>query len=82
MSKKIYIGKVITNSMDKTVKVLVESEKSHRLYGKKIKSQRYILAHVDDKIPMPSLGSYVEFIESRPYSKMVKFLVLNVLEGK
>ena len=37
-SRKVYQGTVISDKMDKTVTVLVETHKMHKLYGKRVKS--------------------------------------------
>ena len=31
---KVYVGKVVSDKMDKTITVLVETYKTHKLYGK------------------------------------------------
>ena len=79
MSKKVYIGKVVSNKMQKTVKVTVSVTKSHPMYGRLIKTTKNFMAHTDTIVPE---NSVVEITESRPYSKTVKFLVTKVLESK
>lgn len=76
MSKKILTGKVISNKMNKTVRVQVEQTKSHAMYGRLIKSSRTFMAHTDTEL---AEGALVEITESRPYSRNVRFLVTKVL---
>ena len=33
--RKVYVGKVVSDKMDKTITVLVETYKTHKLYGKR-----------------------------------------------
>lgn len=35
--RKVYVGKVVSDKMDKTITVLVETYKTHKLYGKRVK---------------------------------------------
>lgn len=34
--RKVYVGKVVSDKMDKTITVLVETYKTHKLYGKRV----------------------------------------------
>ena len=78
MSKKILTGKVISNKMKNTVKVQVSSTKSHKMYGRLLKTSKSYMAHTVSDL---NEGSIVEITESRPYSKNVKFLVTKIIEG-
>ena len=80
MSKKTYTGVLTSNKMNKTLVVTVETVKSHPMYGKKIKSVKKYMVHSDKEI---ETGKTVQFIESKPYSKNVKFeLVSTEKESK
>ena len=35
--RKVYVGRVVSDKMDKTITVLVETYKTHKLYGKRVK---------------------------------------------
>ncbi len=35
--RKVYVGKVVSDKMDKTITVLVETYKTHKLYDKRVK---------------------------------------------
>ena len=77
MSKKIFNGVVTSNKMNKTVVVAVETVKSHPLYDKKVKSTKKFLAHNELEV---SEGDMVSIQESKPFSKRVKFEVIQVLK--
>ena len=40
--RKVYVGKVVSDKMDKTITVLVETYKTHKLYGKRVKYSKNI----------------------------------------
>ena len=40
--RKVYVGKVVSDKMDKTITVLVETYKKHPLYGKRVKYSKKI----------------------------------------
>lgn len=79
MSKKRLTGTVVSTKMNKTISVLVEYVKSHPLYGKKFTKSKKFLAHNELEV---NEGDKVVITESRPYSKMVKFEVSEVLKDK
>jgi small subunit ribosomal protein S17 len=76
--KRILVGRVLSNRMDKTVVVEVERKQRHRLYGKVIASRRKYKAH--DAENACGIGDLVELIESRPYSREKRWLVTKILE--
>jgi small subunit ribosomal protein S17 len=77
-NRKRLIGRVIRNSMDKTVVVEVESTKLHRLYKKVIKTRKKFMAH-DESNAVP-VGALVRIVESRPISKTKRWAVEEVLQ--
>ena len=60
-------GVVVSNKMDKTITVAVESDKRHPLYGKVYKTTKKFKAH-DEKNEC-NIGDIVEIMETRPLSK-------------
>ena len=74
MSKKTLNGKVIKDKNNKTVVVLVKRKYSHPFFGKVITSAKKYHAH-DEKNKF-KVGDDVKIIESRPYSKMKKWKVV------
>jgi small subunit ribosomal protein S17 len=77
-NRKRLEGRVVSNRMDKTVVVEVESTKRHRLYKKVIKiTKRYKVHDESNAIPV---GARVKIVESRPISKTKRWAVEAVLE--
>jgi small subunit ribosomal protein S17 len=76
--RKILIGRVVSNKMDKTVVVSVESLKRHPLYGKVIRRRKRYKAH--DEHNACQVGDLVRMIESRPLSKEKRWVVTEILE--
>lgn len=77
--RKEYIGKVISDKMDKTVAVMVESLYRHSRYGKVVKRRSKFMAHDEDK--RCHVGDKVKIIETRPLSKMKHWKVIEILES-
>ena len=74
MSKKIYSGKVISNTMDKTVVVAITRLFQHPVYKKTVKRVTKLKAH--DEQNKCNVGDIVKIIESRPQSKEKRWIVL------
>jgi len=77
MSKKIYIGEVISNMMNKTVVVTVKRLFQHPKYKKTVKRATKFRAH--DENNQCRAGDTVKIIEARPLSKEKRWIVLDVL---
>jgi len=76
--RKIYTGEVVSDSMDKTIVVIVNRKKKHPLY-KKFVSRRYRLMAHDEK-GEASVGDTVKVEETRPLSKNKRFRLLQVVK--
>jgi small subunit ribosomal protein S17 len=76
--KRVLIGRVLSNRMDKTVTVMVERKKRHPLYGKVIAMRKKYKAHDADNACQ--IGDLVQMIESRPLSKEKRWVVTEILE--
>jgi len=72
--KKKIEGVVISNSMQNTVRVRVNNLQSHPVYKKVINRKKIFFAHTDKEL---NIGDKVVIEESRPYSKNVKWIVIN-----
>ena len=72
--KKTRKGVVISDKMDKTIVVAVDSFKTHPKYLKKYKSTKKYKIH-DDKNKY-KVGDVVEFVGIKPISKDKKFIVV------
>jgi small subunit ribosomal protein S17 len=76
--KRVLVGRVLSNRMDKTVTVVVERKKRHPLYGKVIAMRKKYKAH--DAENSCQIGDVVKMIESRPLSKEKRWVVTEILE--
>ena len=76
--KRVLVGRVLSNKMDKTVVVVVERTARHRLYGKVIATRKKYKAHDEDNACQ--VGDVVSMIESRPMSREKRWLVTEILE--
>jgi len=75
--RKIKVGRVVGNQMDKTVVVLVEMPKRHALYKKTIKKRVKFKAH--DESNECGLGDVVKIVETRPLSKHKRWRVSEIV---
>ena len=76
--KKVFIGKVVSNKMSKTIAVLVERRYRHPLYGKFIKRSSKFLVH-DEKNEC-TIGDTVRIVETRPLSRRKCWRLVEVIE--
>jgi len=75
--RKTRFGRVISNRMDKTVVVAVETPKRHPLYKKTIKRVVKYKAH--DKNNECRLGDTVRIVETRPLSRQKRWRVADII---
>ena len=78
--RKILVGRVTSDKMDKTVVVRVERQKRHPLYGKVVRLHKKYKAH--DEQNSAKIGDMVKIIESRPVSKEKRWALVEILENK
>jgi small subunit ribosomal protein S17 len=76
--RKVYTGRVVSDKMDKTVTVLVETHKKHPLYGKRVKYSKKYKAH--DEQNEAKIGDVVRIMETRPLSATKRFRLVEVIE--
>ncbi|PIV09448.1 30S ribosomal protein S17 [Candidatus Roizmanbacteria bacterium CG02_land_8_20_14_3_00_36_15] len=76
---KIFIGRVVSNKMTKTVTVLVERKYRHPLYKKVIKRSKRYKVH-NEKLDLKE-GDMVRIIETRPISREKHFIVVNKVKS-
>jgi small subunit ribosomal protein S17 len=76
--RKIRVGVVSSNKMDKTVTVAVERKVKHPMYGKFVKKTTRFHAH-DEKNEC-SIGDLVKIMETRPLSKTKRWRLIEVIE--
>lgn len=75
---KEFVGKVVSNKMDKTVVVAVERRFPHPLYGKQVKKTKKFYAH--DEENRCKEGDIVRIRETRPLSKLKRWEVVEIIQ--
>lgn len=76
--RKVKIGKVVSNKMDKTIVVAMEYNEKHPLYGKIMKKTYKLKAH-DEKNEC-AIGDRVKVMETRPLSKDKRWRLVEIVE--
>ncbi|ASJ56783.1 MULTISPECIES: 30S ribosomal protein S17 [Bacillales] len=76
--RRTVVGRVVSDKMDKTIVVLVETYKTHPLYGKRMKFSKKFKAH--DENNTAKVGDIVEIMETRPLSKDKRFRLVRIVE--
>lgn len=76
--RKIREGVVVSDKMDKTVVVVEETMKLHKLYKKRVKVSKKYKAH-DEKNEC-KIGDKVRIMETRPLSKEKNWRVVEIIE--
>lgn len=76
--RRVLTGTVVSDKMDKTIVVLVETHKQHPLYGKKVKYSKKFKAHDENNVA--HVGDRVNIMECRPYSATKCFRLVEVVE--
>lgn len=77
-NRKVYRGTVISDKMDKTITVIVETKKTHPLYGKRVKYSKKFKAH--DELNEAKTGDKVLIMETRPLSATKRFRLVEIVE--
>jgi len=76
--RAVYRGRVVSDKMDKTITVAVETMKMHPLYGKRVNYTKKFKAH--DENNTAKEGDVVEIMETRPLSKTKRFRLVKIVE--
>ena len=76
--RKVRVGKVVSDKMEKTVVVAVERKVPHALYNKPMVSTKRFKAH--DENNECRIGDTVKIVETRPLSKDKCWRVVEILE--
>src|SRR5438105_13785826 len=72
------VGRVVSNKMDKTIVVVVETLKKHRIYKRTFKQTKRFQAH--DEENTCQVGDLVRIEESRPLSKMKRWRLVEIVK--
>jgi len=76
--RKVRVGKVVSNKMDKTIVVAIEDNVKHPVIGKIVKKTYKLTAH--DENNEAGEGDTVKVMETRPLSKTKRWRLVSVVE--
>ena len=76
--RKVYQGRVVSDKMDKTITVSVETKKNHPIYGKRMNYSKKYKVH--DENNTAKVGDIVKIMETRTLSATKRFRLLEVGE--
>ena len=76
--RKTIVGKVVSDKMDKTIVVAVETFVKHPLYSKRVKKTVKFKAH--DEENACRMGDTVKLMETRPLSKDKRFRLVEIVK--
>ena len=77
-ARKTKIGKVVSNKMDKTIVVRIDTKFKHPLYNKIMNKTLKVKAH--DESNVCGIGDTVEIMETRPLSKDKRYRLVRIVE--
>ncbi len=77
-SRKVRVGTVVSDKMDKSIVVNVETRMPHPLYGKIVRRSRRYTAH--DENNQCSVGDLVRIMETRPISRTKRWRLVEIVE--
>lgn len=76
--RKMKIGIVVSDKMEKTISVRVTRHAMHPVYGKRIiKSKKFLVHDAENACRM---GDRVQFAETRPMSKNKRWTLVKIIE--
>lgn len=76
--RKVMIGTVVSDKMDKTVVIAVQTNEKHKMYSKIQKKTYKLKAH--DENNECQVGDKVKVMETRPLSKDKRWRVVEIVE--
>ena len=76
--RKVKVGTVVSEKMDKTIVVSTQWRQPHRLYKKNVRKWSRFMAH--DENNECTLGDTVEIVETRPMSKVKRWKVVRIIQ--
>jgi small subunit ribosomal protein S17 len=79
-ARKFFVGTVVSDKMDKTIVVSVDTFDIDRIYQKRVKKSTKF--HVHDEKNAAKVGDTVKFMETRPLSATKRFTLVEVLKVK
>lgn len=76
--RKVRVGKVVSNKMQKSIVVAIERRIPHPLYKKYYRRTTKLMAH--DEQQVASVGDTVRVMETRPLSKQKRWRLVEIIE--
>ncbi len=76
--RKVKVGTVVSEKMNKTIVVSTQWRQPHRLYKKNVRKWSRFMAH--DENNECTLGDTVEIVETRPMSKVKRWKVARIIQ--
>ena len=76
--RKVRIGVVVSNKMDKTIVVAVKRKVKHPIYGKFVNKTTKFAAH--DESQTAGIGDTVSIMETRPLSKTKRWRLVEIIQ--
>jgi small subunit ribosomal protein S17 len=76
--RKVRVGVVVSDGMDKTVVVRIDRAFRHALYGKTVRRSKKLAAH--DEANEAHVGDRVRVVETRPLSKTKRWRLVEIVE--
>ncbi|MGW5385536.1 30S ribosomal protein S17 [Nocardia sp. NPDC003963] len=77
-TRKVRVGYVVSDKMQKTIVVELEDRHRHPLYGKIIRTTSKVKAHDENEVA--GVGDRVQLMETRPTSATKRWRLVEVLE--
>lgn len=77
-ARKVYQGRVVSDKMDKTITVVIDTYKSAPDYGKRVRYSKKYYAH--DENNEAKSGDTVEIMETRPLSAKKRFRLVKIVK--
>ncbi len=78
-NRKVYVGKVVSDKMDKTIVVAIDNYRTDAKYHKRIKYTTKLVAH--DESNEAKQGDKVSIVATRPLSLTKHFRLLEIIKG-
>lgn len=78
--RKVLLGEVVSNRMQKTITVKVERRVRHPIYERVVKRSKKF--HVHDEHDQCQIGDHVRIIETRPLSKTKRWRLLEIVRRR
>lgn len=76
--RKVFVGRVVSDRMDKTITVVVERRLRHPFYGKYVRKSSKFMAHDEENVC--GVGDTVRIMETRPLSRRKRWRLVEIVE--